>query len=91
MGIVPVATDHMQINCAFSVPNLVGWFSGTSKVTSAFVIFDHVEPGIHCTIFLVMCLQFHPLLPAKGLDTCELLIFCKGVFGDAFNLVTPNI
>src|ERR1700676_3916517 len=80
-GIVPVATYHVQINRAFSVPSLVGWFSGASKVTSAFVVSDQAGRGIHHTVFLVMCSQFYPLQPAKGLATGELLIFPKGVFG----------
>jgi hypothetical protein len=90
--IVPVATEHVQINGGFSVPRLTGWFSATTKVLSAFVVSKETEPGLHCTTFLVMCSQFDDLLPPKGVDTCELLIFRKGVFGDALvNLRTGDV
>jgi len=89
-GVVPVATDHMQINGGFSMSNLGGWFSGGTKVTSAFVVSDDVGLGIHCTVFLVMCSQFHLLLAPKGLDTCELLIFCQGIFRNALVNLHPG-
>jgi hypothetical protein len=89
-GVVPVATDRVQINGGFSMPNLGGWFSGGTKVTSAFVVSDDVGLGIHCTVFLVMCSQFHLLLAPKGLDTCELLIFRQGIFRNALVNLRPG-
>jgi hypothetical protein len=79
---IPIAIEHARIDNGLSVPNLSGWFSKPLLITSWLITLPINQPNLFSTTYYVLCSQFDHCHAPKGVDSCELLIFRKGVLGE---------
>jgi len=79
---IPIATEHAHIGNGLSVPNLSGWLSKPTLITSKIITLPVKHAGLFMTTYYVLCSQFDRRHAPNGVDSCELLIFRKGVLGD---------
>jgi len=78
---MPIATEHVLLNEGFSIPNLTGWFTDGTRITSRLIFSDAFRSGLYPTTFYVVCSQFDHRHPPKNVDTCELIIFRTSAIG----------
>lgn len=78
----PIATDRVHVDAGWSVPRLSGLFGSTSKVTSSIIGMDIVRENKNPSYFLIICGQYSLRHPPTGIDSCEIVIFRRGVKGN---------
>jgi hypothetical protein len=79
---IPITTEHVHTDNGLSVLNLAGWFSKPTLITSQIITLPIKHAGLFTTTYYVMCSQFDCRHAPNGIDSCERLIFQKGVLGD---------
>jgi len=82
VGMVPVATKHVDVDHGYSIPQLVGWFTNPKKITTTDVTVVHNPAHVQRANFLIICSQYDARHPPQNADTCELLIFRKAILGE---------